>query len=365
MSRKKLPFTLIFVPFLSSCYNSSDLFPQPSVSDSCEHLLLTVNGIEGTDGAEGVTSLDRKVQLAKELIKQKGCLSNPAEINTALTNSTVTPTQPRNSTSDLPPLNTPQPTGRIGVRLMPVTPRVVSSFGLPSASGALVLGTIPGGGAEKAGIQAGDVILGVSGKAIANPDELSNAVTQAPPGSSVELRVWRDRSSIDLNVTTSQGSSKSSMIASSLPAPTAPETTQKIVAQPASLPTTSNGSYCFSHFTNSLTGKEDSDPSGIITNIWEPERTNTSPALNSLPELESYVRSQGHTFDVHSRTCQPPGAMEQCTIFGSKGFIDVRGYDLGTTCAEGRQLTEAIRNGFIKQWPFMTVTSWAPAGSTQ
>ena len=270
------------------------------------------------------------------------------------------------STNTLPPPSaTPPATGRIGVRLMPVTPRTVSSYGLPSASGALVLGTIPGGGAERAGIQAGDVILGVSGKAIANPDELINAVAQASPGSSVDLRVWRYRSSIDVNVTTSPGSSKSPMITSSVPAPTAPEPTQKTAVQPATLSATSTSNYCFSSFTNELTGKEDSDPSGIITNIWKLEPTNTSPALNSMPELESYVRSQGHTFNVDSRTCQPPGAMDQCTTLGSKGFIDLRGYSLTTTCTKERQSAEAIRNSSIRQWPFMTVTSWAPAGSTQ
>ena len=56
--------------------------------------------------------------------------------------------------------------GRIGVTIAPVTKEVAESIGLGKPMGALVQSVESGGPAEKAGIEAGDIIVKVDGKAV-------------------------------------------------------------------------------------------------------------------------------------------------------------------------------------------------------
>ena len=60
-------------------------------------------------------------------------------------------------------------------------------------SGAVVLNVAPGGAAAKAGMEPGDVIISYNGKPIRNRDELVAMVTATKPGTSVPVRVVRDR----------------------------------------------------------------------------------------------------------------------------------------------------------------------------
>ncbi|WP_372827248.1 S1C family serine protease [Pseudomonas sp. Pse1] len=108
------------------------------------------------------------------------------------------------STNTLPlPSATPPSTGSLGVHVTPITPRIISAFGLPTSSGALVLGTISGGSAEKAGFQAGDVIIGISGMQVENPNELASITAKLTPGSTTSVRIWRYREAMDVAVTIS------------------------------------------------------------------------------------------------------------------------------------------------------------------
>jgi serine protease Do len=77
----------------------------------------------------------------------------------------------------------------------------VDEFGLKDRNGAVVLNVAPGGAAAKAGIEPGDVIVGYNGKAIRNRDELVAMVTATKPGTTVPLRVIRDRQERNVNVT--------------------------------------------------------------------------------------------------------------------------------------------------------------------
>jgi serine protease Do len=56
--------------------------------------------------------------------------------------------------------------GRIGVQIGPVTKDVAESLGLGKAQGALVTGVESGSPAEKAGVEAGDIITKFEGKTI-------------------------------------------------------------------------------------------------------------------------------------------------------------------------------------------------------
>ena len=83
--------------------------------------------------------------------------------------------------------------GRIGVGIGTVPLDAVDEFGLKDRNGAVVLNVVPGGAAAKAGLEPGDVIINYNGKPIRNRDELVSMVTATKPGTSVPVRVVRDR----------------------------------------------------------------------------------------------------------------------------------------------------------------------------
>jgi putative serine protease PepD len=62
----------------------------------------------------------------------------------------------------------------------------------PHPAGAEVQGITPGSPAAAAGLRAGDVITGLDGAPVADPDALSQAVSGREPGDEVEVEVTRD-----------------------------------------------------------------------------------------------------------------------------------------------------------------------------
>jgi serine protease Do len=90
--------------------------------------------------------------------------------------------------------------GRIGVQISAVPREGLEDFGLKSRSGALVSSVVQGGAAQKAGLQPGDVILEFNGKPVATTTELQNSVTSTKPGTSVPVKVMRDKKERTLNV---------------------------------------------------------------------------------------------------------------------------------------------------------------------
>ncbi len=91
--------------------------------------------------------------------------------------------------------------GRIGVTIAPVTKEVAESIGLGRATGALVQGVEAGGPADKAGIEAGDIITRVDGKTVERSGDLPRIVGAAKPGSRTQLQVFRRGSTRDIAVT--------------------------------------------------------------------------------------------------------------------------------------------------------------------
>jgi serine protease Do len=94
--------------------------------------------------------------------------------------------------------------GRIGVQIAPVTKEVAESIGLGKAQGVLVRGVEEGSPAEKAGIEAGDIITRFDGKPIEKPADLPRAVGNTKPGSQVSLTVFRRGTTKDLKVTVAE-----------------------------------------------------------------------------------------------------------------------------------------------------------------
>jgi serine protease Do len=91
--------------------------------------------------------------------------------------------------------------GLIGVSVSNVTPDEVEEFGLKGRQGALINTVAEHGPAEKAGVEPGDVVLEFNGKPVKNRDDLVQAVTLTKPGTTVPIRVLRDRRERTLNIT--------------------------------------------------------------------------------------------------------------------------------------------------------------------
>jgi serine protease Do len=110
---------------------------------------------------------------------------------------------PMNSVRELlPQLRTGKITrGMIGVSVGLVPEEAVDELGLKDRKGALVATVSPGGPAAKAGLEPGDVIVGYGGKPVASRDELVQMVVNTKPGTSVPVRIIRNKQERTLNVT--------------------------------------------------------------------------------------------------------------------------------------------------------------------
>ena len=91
--------------------------------------------------------------------------------------------------------------GVIGVQVLPVPADALSEFGLKERRGALVAVVNPNGPADKAGLEPGDMVLEFNGKAIRNRDDLVSSVVSSKPGSTVPVKVLRDKQERTLNLT--------------------------------------------------------------------------------------------------------------------------------------------------------------------
>jgi len=90
--------------------------------------------------------------------------------------------------------------GRIGVVIQPLTKELADGFGMSKPQGALVNSVEKGGPADKAGIEAGDVILRFDGKPVNTSEDLPRIVGGTKPGSRVTVQVWRNKATRDLQV---------------------------------------------------------------------------------------------------------------------------------------------------------------------
>jgi serine protease Do len=88
--------------------------------------------------------------------------------------------------------------GWLGVSIQEVTPELASALKLDVKEGALVAQVTPGGPADKAGVQRGDVIQSFAGKAVSRPRDLSRAVASTEVGTTAEVVVLRDGKSVAL-----------------------------------------------------------------------------------------------------------------------------------------------------------------------
>jgi len=90
--------------------------------------------------------------------------------------------------------------GRIGVSVLAVPREGFEDFGLTQRMGAIVAEVTQGGAALKAGMEPGDVIVQYNGRPVGNNDELVKMVVATKPGTSVQVKVLRNKVEKTLNV---------------------------------------------------------------------------------------------------------------------------------------------------------------------
>ncbi|GAB6037399.1 DegQ family serine endoprotease [Fundidesulfovibrio butyratiphilus] len=91
--------------------------------------------------------------------------------------------------------------GMLGVTIQSLDENTAKALGLPSTKGALVSQVSKDGPADKAGLQAGDVIVELNGQPIADSHDLTTRVGATPPGETVKLEVLRKGKPVSIRVT--------------------------------------------------------------------------------------------------------------------------------------------------------------------
>jgi serine protease DegQ len=92
--------------------------------------------------------------------------------------------------------------GTLGLYVQNLTAELAGAFGVENGKGALVAEVSEGSAAERAGIQAGDVITGMAGYTVSNAQEFNNLEGQLPVNESLTVEFVRDLVNKKLTMTT-------------------------------------------------------------------------------------------------------------------------------------------------------------------
>ena len=112
--------------------------------------------------------------------------------------------------------------GRIGVQIDQVSKEVAESIGLGKAQGALVRGVESGAPADKAGIEAGDIITKFDGKQIEKSTDLPRLVGNVKPGTKSVVTVFRRGTTRDFSVVVAEVETEKPVRRLSAPEPKPP-----------------------------------------------------------------------------------------------------------------------------------------------
>jgi serine protease Do len=84
--------------------------------------------------------------------------------------------------------------GYLGAWIQAVTPKIAKSFGLPKPQGVLLSDIGSNSPAARAGLTKGDIVLQINGQPVNDPNELQLKIAMTPPGSNVQLKIFRNGS---------------------------------------------------------------------------------------------------------------------------------------------------------------------------
>jgi serine protease Do/serine protease DegQ len=88
--------------------------------------------------------------------------------------------------------------GLLGVQIQDLTPELAKAFGVNTNRGAVVAQVVDDSAADKAGIKAGDIIIGVNGRKIESSTSLRNYIGLKRPGDKAELKVIRGKDKLTI-----------------------------------------------------------------------------------------------------------------------------------------------------------------------
>src|SRR5205807_6995208 len=104
----------------------------------------------------------------------------------------------------------------LGIFPLPIGPELAGQLGLAADSGLLIVQIVPGSGAERAGLRAGnqraflgntpiliggDLIVAVDGQPAQDPQELSHVMQNHRAGDTVTVTIYRGKKKMDVRVT--------------------------------------------------------------------------------------------------------------------------------------------------------------------
>ena len=91
--------------------------------------------------------------------------------------------------------------GWIGIEAQDITPELAESFKLNKAQGSLIAGVLHNSPADLAGVKAGDVLLAINGKEVADSSSMLNLIAVLKPNEKAVLKIARAEKEINVNVT--------------------------------------------------------------------------------------------------------------------------------------------------------------------
>jgi serine protease DegQ len=90
--------------------------------------------------------------------------------------------------------------GYIGVGFAELTPQMIRVLDAKTDKGAVIGEVVPGGPAERAGLQRGDIVVAINNKPTANVTSLRNQISELPPGTRAPIKVARGSNEVTLEV---------------------------------------------------------------------------------------------------------------------------------------------------------------------
>jgi len=103
----------------------------------------------------------------------------------------------------------------LGIVSLPIGPELAQEIGLPADYGILIVRTVPGGAADRAGLKGGnqraylgttpimiggDLIVAIDGDSIGDQQDLANAMNKHRAGDTVTVTIYRSRHKMDVKV---------------------------------------------------------------------------------------------------------------------------------------------------------------------
>ena len=82
--------------------------------------------------------------------------------------------------------------GWLGIRIQPQSRDMASSIAQKVPSGVMISSVSENSAAQKAGIEAGDVIIALNEEEVLNPKEFSRKIAETSPGQKIKLDIWRN-----------------------------------------------------------------------------------------------------------------------------------------------------------------------------